>query len=228
MFKVSRSPEPTGWTNNDYRDPIVVGQLRKDFYGKCYICEQKHFSNLNVEHFIPHKGDESLKRDWNNLYFVCSRCNLIKNKYFDDILDCCNADHLVEEWILIKYRTPDEDIIVMNTCPIDHPLFSKSASSQELISRCFNNENSGIQEVTKEHLREKVIEVYNDFLDLRKEFFKNLDNWLDSEKIEAAKKIKHRLKSHYEFSAILRGYIANDTKWRLALEEIEMTENELA
>ncbi|WP_139850447.1 HNH endonuclease [Acinetobacter pullicarnis] len=224
MFKVSKSDRPANWTTKEYRDPVVVEQLRNDFHGKCYICEQKHFPNLNVEHFIPHEGDEALKLDWNNLYYACSRCNSIKNKYFDDMLDCCNADHLVEEWIKIYYRMPDDDIEVINSCPRDHIFFTKADTSKELISRCFNSANSGIQEVSKEDLREKIIDIHSVFLDLRRNFFKNLDDWLDEEKILEAKKIRHRLKSHYQFSAILRGYMERDSRWRKALEEIEKLE----
>jgi hypothetical protein len=228
MFKVSKSDRPVDWKTKDYRDPIVVEQLRKDFHEKCYICEQKYFSNLNVEHFIPHEGNEALILDWNNLYYACSRCNSIKNKYFDDMLDCCNADHLVEEWIKIYYRMPDDDIEVVNDCPTDHIFFAKAETSKELISKCFNSENSCIQAVSKENLREKIIDVHSAFVDLRRNFFKNLDDWLVEEKIQEAKKIRHRLKSHYPFSAILRGYMEKDSRWRKALEEIEKLESELA
>ena len=221
MFKVSKSARPTNWNTKDYKDSVVVKQLQKDFHAKCYICEQKHFPNLNVEHFIPHLDNETLKLDWNNLYYACSRCNSIKNKYYDNMLDCCNQEHLVESWINVYYRMPDEDIEVVNTCPRGHSFYEKSENSKELIAKCFNNENSGIQEVSKEDLREKIIEVHSDFLDLRREFFKEIDNWQNEAKIEKADNIKHRLKSHYAFSAILRGYLEKDSKWKNALDEIE-------
>ena len=221
MFKVSKSARPTNWNTKDYKDSVVVKQLQKDFHAKCYICEQKYFPNLNVEHFIPHLDNETLKLDWNNLYYACSRCNSIKNKYYDNMLDCCNQEHLVESWINVYYRMPDEDIEVVNTCPRDHSFYEKSENSKELIAKCFNNENSGIQEVSKEDLREKIIEVHSDFLDLRREFFKEIDNWQNEAKIEKADNIKHRLKSHYAFSAILRGYLEKDSKWKNALDEIE-------
>lgn len=221
MFKVSKSARPMDWNTKDYKDPVVVRQLKKDFHGKCYICEQKHFPNLNVEHFIPHLDDEQLKLDWNNLYYACSRCNSIKNKYYDNMLDCCNQEHLVESWINVYYRMPDEDIEVVNTCPRGNSFYEKSENSKELIAKCFNNANSGIQEVSKENLREKIIEVHSDFLDLRREFFKEIDNWQNEAKIEKADNIKHRLKSHYAFSAILRGYLEKDSKWKNALDEIE-------
>ena len=31
MFKVSKSARPTDWTTKDYKDPVVVKQLKKDF-----------------------------------------------------------------------------------------------------------------------------------------------------------------------------------------------------
>ena len=221
MFKVTKSPRPTEWVTKDYKDPVVVRQLKKDFYGKCYICEQKHFPNLKVEHFIPHENDADLKFDWNNLYYACSRCNSIKNKYFNNMLDCCNPSHLVEEWIKVYYRMPDEDIEVINACPSDNQFYSKTNTSKELITYCFNNENSGVQEVSKADLRERIIEEHSDFLSLRYVFFKNLDKWLDSEKIIAVEKIRLRLQPHYPFSAILRGHLEKDTRWREAIEEIE-------
>lgn len=226
MFKVTKSSKPTEWVTKDYKDPVVVRQLRIDFHGKCYICEQKHFPNLNVEHFIPHNDNEELKLDWNNLYYACSRCNAIKNKYYNDMLNCCDSNHLVEEWIKVYYRMPDEDIQVINSCPIESQYYEKANTSQELIARCFNNENSGVQEISKEDLREKIIDVHSDFLNLRREFFKNLDNWLDDEKIDAVNKIKHRLKPHYPFSAILRGHLEKDSKWKRAIEEIEQLVSE--
>ncbi|PTV49865.1 HNH endonuclease [Acinetobacter pittii] len=225
MFKVVKSQRPTDWTTKNYRDPIVVRALRKDFYGKCYICEQKHFPNLNVEHFIPHLDDEDLKFDWNNLYFACSRCNSIKNKYYNDMLDCCNKDHLVEDWIKLYFINPDDDIKVINTCPKDNPLYHNASIAQELIDNCYNkSDSSGTQEISKEDLREKILDEYNEFQTMRINFIKNLDKLLDDEKIHEAKKIKLRLKSHYPFSAILRGVLDKDSKLREALQEIEVIE----
>ena len=221
MFKVSKSPRPIDWTTKDYKDPVVVKRLKKDFHGKCYICEQKSFPNLNVEHFVPHLDDEKLKLDWDNLYYACSRCNSIKNKYHNDMLNCCKEDHLVEEWINVYYVNPDDDIQVVNTCPTDHSYYTKAESSKELIFKSFNNANSGIQEVSKEDLREKIIEVHNDFLKLRSKFLRKLDDWSDEKKIKKANDIKRRFKSHYAFSAVLRGYLEKDSKLKNALDDVE-------
>ena len=44
----------------DYKCEDVLEKLENDFFGKCYICEKNLFST-NVEHFIAHKGDNTLK-----------------------------------------------------------------------------------------------------------------------------------------------------------------------
>ena len=97
MFKVIRSVVPTEWTNDNYRDPIVVNQLKKDFLSKCYLCEQTDFGNVNVEHFVPHLNQsEELRTDWKNLYYSCSHCNGIKGPRHQELLDCCDESHNVD------------------------------------------------------------------------------------------------------------------------------------
>lgn len=39
----------------------VLERLEKDCFNKCYLCEDKYLSNINIEHFIPHQYDENLK-----------------------------------------------------------------------------------------------------------------------------------------------------------------------
>ena len=225
MFKVVKSERPVEWTTKNYRDHVVVRALRKDFHGKCYICEQKHFPNINVEHFIPHLDNEEIKLDWNNLYYACSRCNSIKNKYYNDMLDCCKQEHLVEEWIKIYYKNYDDDIEVINACPTDNPFYEKVSVAQILITNCYNKcDSSGTQEISKEDLRDKILDEHSKFLAMRIDLVNNLDELLEDEKIYRAKKIKLRLKSHYPFSAILRGALEKDSKLRATLEEIERIE----
>ncbi len=66
----------------------VMNRLCEDFKDKCYICEQKNFVSINIEHFIPHKDNNiDLKYDWNNLFLACYHCNNSKGE-FDNILDC--------------------------------------------------------------------------------------------------------------------------------------------
>lgn len=102
MFKVVRSEKPKNWTGKDYTHPLVVQQLRKDFFSKCYLCEQNNFGNVNVEHFVPHEGkNEELLTSWENLYYSCSHCNGIKGTRDKELLDCCNDEHNVDTSIVL-------------------------------------------------------------------------------------------------------------------------------
>ena len=64
--------------NGDYKCGEVLSRIKNDFYNKCYICETQAPTTINVEHFRPHKGNVSLKFDWNNLFYACGHCNNTK------------------------------------------------------------------------------------------------------------------------------------------------------
>ena len=76
----------------DYNTPEVNRALYRIFYGKCYICENKGGSSYQIEHLKAHKGNNDLKYDWNNLFWVCAHCNNIKLGKYDNILDCTSED----------------------------------------------------------------------------------------------------------------------------------------
>lgn len=77
----------------DYKCGEVVAIISRDFNNKCYICETKAPTTINVEHFRPHKGNKALLFDWNNLFFACGHCNNTKlsKPQYDDILDCTDS-----------------------------------------------------------------------------------------------------------------------------------------
>jgi uncharacterized protein (TIGR02646 family) len=73
-------------TNGNYRQEEILNKLKEDFKDKCYICEYKKPTTLNVEHFVPHRGNIDLKFSWDNLFLSCSHCNNIKSDIYDEIL----------------------------------------------------------------------------------------------------------------------------------------------
>lgn len=103
MVKIKRCPIPPGSLavekekkHGSYSENDVIEQLRKDFHDKCYICELKDLPDAQVEHLRPHYNRRMKDRvfDWNNLFYVCPHCNLVKTSavYDDKILDCCVLD----------------------------------------------------------------------------------------------------------------------------------------
>jgi len=85
----------------------VKEQLVKDFFDKCYICEEKDISKKVIEHFQSHKDGKNrdLMFDWNNLYLACGHCNEVKGARFDNILNCTNINHKIIDWIEFKIES---------------------------------------------------------------------------------------------------------------------------
>ena len=75
-----------------YRTEEVNKALGLMFAHKCYLCEQKGLSDLQIEHLIPHRQNRDLMFDWNNLFLSCAHCNNIKNDKYTPILDCTRTD----------------------------------------------------------------------------------------------------------------------------------------
>lgn len=86
-----------------YNTPEVNRALWLMFAHKCYLCEQKGLSSLQIEHLVPHQNNRELMFDWNNLLLSCSHCNNIKGNRFTPILDCTKV--AVDEKIAFRRRT---------------------------------------------------------------------------------------------------------------------------
>lgn len=212
MFNVIRSERPQTWTNSNYRDPIVVQQLKKDFFSKCYLCEQTDFGNVNVEHFVPHLNQsEELRIDWGNLYYACSHCNGIKGHRHNELLNCCDQSHNVDTSISLEAPTvPNGQIVLKNTLENNSVLFELTNKTIELLDKCYNNANSGVQQVSHQYLKEKILEEHAYLQSLRFQLKNGLNRLLQREKDELVKRINNMLKPNYPFSAFWITYVRND------------------
>lgn len=212
MFNVIRSERPQTWTNSNYKDPIVVQQLKKDFFSKCYLCEQTDFGNVNVEHFVPHLNQsEELRIDWENLYYACSHCNGIKGHRHNELLNCCDQSHNVDIAISLEAPTvPNGQIVLKNTLENNSALFELTNRTIELLDQCYNNANSGIQQISHQHLKEKILEEHAYLQNLRFQLKNGLNRMLQKEKDELIERINNMLKPSYPFSAFWKTYVKND------------------
>lgn len=212
MFNVIRSERPQTWTNSNYRDPIVVQQLKKDFFSKCYLCEQTDFGNVNVEHFVPHLNQsEELRIDWENLYYACSHCNGIKGHRHNELLNCCDQSHSVDTSISLEAPTvPNGQIVLKNTLENNSVLFELTNKTIELLDQCYNNVNSGVQQVSHQYLKEKILEEHAYLQNLRFQLKNGLNRLLQREKDELIERINNMLKPNYPFSAFWITYVRND------------------
>ena len=206
MFFVNRDPQlpnSLSKTIKDYRTEEVITKLNEMFFGKCYLCEKDNISGIEVEHLIPHKNNENLKYDWNNLFYSCSRCNCIKGT-IEKFLDCTNID--VSKAIELRCPSSDSDPVIVNL-----GLFGESEeilATKELLEECYNNRSTAIRGISRQALIDEIIKHYACWLDLK---LKLRDNLLSTrEENEILEKLEKMCHSNYPFSAFWKWHIYRD------------------
>ncbi|MEC0259736.1 HNH endonuclease [Paenibacillus lautus] len=189
--------------SNDYRIKEVVERVRDDFKNKCYICEYKAPPTINVEHFIPHRGNRDLMFDWNNLYYACGHCNNLKSHIYDDILNCLNPDDDVENRIHLKMEALPFKNVEVKARVND----SRTLKTKELLNLVYNGSTT-IKTVEAQNLRKILL---YDLLNFQKKLFEyyELDED-DEDKVDIKKEITRHLKSSSAFTAFKR-WIIKDT-----------------
>ena len=151
MFRVERSyPEPDSLKKEKQKKSgksnckDVLIQLQKDFFNKCYLCEEKDISGINVEHFKPHKGNKDLKFKWENLFLGCPHCNNTKLAKYENILDCTDksidvVNSLIYEFSnfpkpKVKITAIDNDQTTINTVDLLNVIYEGNTPNKKLES----------------------------------------------------------------------------------------------
>jgi len=198
-------------TNGNYKCGEVVERIKEDFGNKCYICEYKEPPTINVEHFVPHKGENELKFDWNNLFYSCGHCNNTKLDKFDFILNCTNPEHDVENWIKyemkpfpkekVKISAQKDDEMVTNTVRLLMDVYNGTTQLKII-------ESSNIRQALLNEIREFQNHLFGYYDD---------ENEDDEKKIHF-EKIKKQLKKLSPFTAFKRWIIKDNPVLRKDFE----------
>ncbi|HHX8374254.1 TPA: HNH endonuclease [Vibrio alginolyticus] len=209
MFKVERTGDaPVCLTSNEYNTPEVVERLYDMFHGKCYLCEQADLDAPEIEHFEPHMGDDTLKYDWENLYYSCARCNSIKGTRHRNLIDCCSSEINVVRAIKRKPPTmPDSNMEI--TAVIEDP---RVHNTVELLERCFNEDNTALRGITRANLSENLFRHYTKLLSHRLVIVNRESTDRDIQ--DAVERIEIMLRDTYEFSAFWRWCVMEDRQLR--------------
>lgn len=184
-----------------YRTEDVIQKLEEDFKGKCYICELKYPTSINVEHFISHQGDLDLKFDWNNLFFACGHCNNVKLAGFDALLNCTCKDDNVDTAIYYQ----------LNPFPKEKAFFEvkihseKAEKTKELLDKTFNGEHTALKVLESSNLRNLLLQEIKEFLSLCEIYLEDTTNTF------LAHKIQLELGNSSAFTAFKR-WIVRDNK----------------
>lgn len=169
-----------------YLQPDVLEQLSKDFYDKCYLCEDKHLTSINVEHFVSHQGDVDKKFDWENLGWACGHCNNIKLDSYDDILRCTDFTTIITNEIQFDIKPmPKEKTVIKATSKNPSNAVTKTI---ELLCKIYNG-HTPIKMMEANNLRKKLIKNIREFSNFLVEFYAESSEPVDKEE---AKKAIHK------------------------------------
>lgn len=159
MTKVDRLETPIF---SRYNEKSVEDALKKDFFKKCYIREEstRHFE---VDHFYPQKFYGHLINQYENLFYICQKCNKLKPKIINthsdnEILDCCELDPA--EYIKLKLNSKECKVEV-EQIKNNSILNIKISETIKLLNRIYNGEGS--KSSSCEDLKSDVKEKIEDF-----------------------------------------------------------------
>ena len=114
MIKIVRPqcPNPTALATN-YKHPENKAALSAASFDKCIYCESKisHTYYGDIEHLKPKAKYRNLEFVWENLGYVCARCNGIKDDKYDEANPFLNPydedpeEHLIALGAIITYKS---------------------------------------------------------------------------------------------------------------------------
>ncbi len=182
-----------------YTHTIIIDAIKKDFKNKCYLCEQHELTSINIEHFIPHRGDKELKFDYYNLFFSCPHCNNLKSDKYDNLLNVLTDD--VENLISyhIKHLTKSSSVDIKAIGDSD-----KINLTVELLDKIYNGSTDlKIAESTNlKNLLVKELEMFTRHLRILEDDFADEDD-----KLYAKKELNKMLRPEAAFTAFKRQII---------------------
>jgi HNH endonuclease len=209
-----------GKKNGQYNSEDVLVALQADFHNKCYLCEQKSPTSINVEHFVPHREGKypDLKFAWENLFWACEHCNKGK-EYFERsiqtdppaavFLNCTESNHDVLNWIKYEIKPfPKEKVkLFKNNNNQDNQLLIENTI--ELLLQLYNGTTP--QKVMEaSNLREKLIEEICDFQHQLCEYYGDSEE----EKNDLLKRIKRHLSKKSAFTAFKRWIVMENETFK--------------
>jgi hypothetical protein len=191
----------------------VLALLQKDFYGKCYICEQSDLTSINVEHFLPHHQGKDINRkfDWFNLFWACSHCNVIKGQK-EEFLNCTDPNHHIEDWIFHFLKpVPKEKprILIASNAQIPEELQSKVQNTITLLNDVYN----GTTDQNKIQANAICNKLSNEILDFVNDIWKYDRSHDEKLKKKKKRKIKNSLQRSSPFAAFKRRIIRDSEIW---------------
>lgn len=156
MINIKRSESPR--QGFKYSDTDIQDQIKKDFLGKCYLCEEST-RHTEVDHFHPQKYFPDGVDNWDNLFLCCQKCNKIKPKDTNstkdkEILNNCKDD--VESLIKLKMNSKENKVEITGLQE-DSSTKLKLENTIKLLERIYNGKDAPLRgKIASDSLRKAV------------------------------------------------------------------------
>lgn len=205
---VSLAREKAKGTNGSYREDDVMTLLNKDFHGKCYICETKYPTGINVEHFVPHRGNIDLMYDWNNLFLTCPHCNNTKEmlerapERSDGFLNCTVPEDRVDECISYRLKIDSNMISTVQIAAaqeVEQVGDARIKNTVDLLNNVYNG-TTPLKSVEARNIRYLLLDEMNSFQRLLIMY----ETTSGEAHQEAAEELKKMLQNDTPFTAFKR------------------------
>lgn len=198
--------------SGDYKCGDVLQRLSTDFKKKCYICERKDPSSVNVEHFVPHKGNKDLKFDWNNLFWACGHCNNIKLDKHTNLLNCTLEEDDLENKIKLSLKPfPKENVQITI---LDNS--QQTINTKELLLAVYNGTTKQKQ-LESAGLRDSILKEICTFQEVLICYFDDTNTPEDT--ANDLRKIRQHLSRASSYTAFKRWIIKDNENLRREFEQ---------
>lgn len=182
----------------------VLERLKTDFRNKCYLCESSEIANINVEHFVPHRGDVDLKFSWKNLFLCCVHCNSTKHVRTVDLYCCTDADDTTGKELRYHMNPfPGESVEIEALTEAQ-----KAINTKVLLSEIYNG-TTKLKTIESANLRSLLLKEIRDFQNYLIEYFDATNSKEEKDRIE--NQIQKNLSPASQFTAFKNWIIRNNT-----------------
>ncbi len=195
--------------NGSYREEDVISLLDKDFCGKCYICETKRPTGINIEHFIPHRNNIDLMFDWKNLFLSCPHCNNAKEMLTrkqdctDGFLNCTVAEDRVDECISYRIEVDSRMISTVRIATAEESTEStrtrRIRNTVDLLNEVYNG-TTPIKTLEARNIRTLLLDEMEKFQHLLKDYKTTSGKAHE----ETSEKLKEALRKNTPYTAFKR------------------------
>jgi hypothetical protein len=188
--------------SGDYKCGDVLDRLNQDFCGKCYICEMRNPTAINVEHFVPHQGDTELKFSWENLFLACAHCNNVKLAQYTNLLNCTKQEDNIEMRLRQKCGPFPKEKVVIEALDDDE----RTLETKQLLEAIYNG-TTKLKVIEAANLRDALLRELLAFQELLLYYFgvKTI-----GDKAHILEQIKGHLHRSSGFTAIKRWAIRDN------------------